>query len=1296
MKNLFLIRLAISSLFLLSSLFILGQNPTAPAKNFNIFVENNLQLSTNESEGPVACGGNVILAGNYQIAVNNPGTFLVGGVPIGLVVGQKAIYQSGNALQINQNAYVKIGDPAGSTVWYFDQNNAASPIRITPNSNYNSSPRIMLQANSNQLNVGVNNNPVFESNLIDFGAAFQTMRNTSTAMASATHNAQLTNPNGQPIPHTNLPHQVKIELAQGINYLNITGADLNAVQVFTYEQQPSADRILVVNVDASGSFNWNVWNQAGVGFNQGKYVIYNFYNTTDLNIAGNSTVVGTVFAPFADINKTANQSNIQGQVIGKSLVHSGGEMHYAVFQPEIPVGTPTPDPEPTPVAGIAPTTDFSVNNTEQCFEDNEFEFTNKTKILSCPTPFAATEYATPQEAEAMFNDLYFSAEGRSGNNQLNGDFELDIHNVSPYTILSSQQYIWPNNQGVPFNIVYDPTASGNDRFVYTIGEDGVGAGKRVLKLDPEAAGYPMDVNGFLFFARTEANASLSVYDLTIDGHPYNNTLGNINPPASTFTNVVFSGATLEDGFEIEGKVKFAWTGNIPTNSRLNFNFKLGNLDCEMMEINQPNDPISYVWDFGDGSSSTLENPTKSYAAPGEYEVKLTATNTFGSDEITKTVVVFEPLPIELTQSTVSSGNGEVTKQVTLVNANDFTTFSWTSPGLFENAYVDEDEITISFSAVGIYPVTVNVTDNNGCSYSKTISIVVESEDVTTGNDGAIESESLGDAVSIRYVNRKMNSRATVLEKTDDMLFVKENAQEEYQLLSSGAMNMVDMFPANLVEGDIAYVTSPTDILGYTIAKEVLSVDYMLNNRVRAVVLGVKTVDRSYNHTKASCDRLKGAEIHQVEKVKIQGYNFLMQAIEQRNGVLEFAISFAVGKNAHEDFYSLQSNWYVNAYESSEEMFNFQAWSTSPENTIKLVNDIIDNLKADANLVQDEIAHFPKTYVSKIYREGIDLVLNLHSAENGMPVEIFMEEFYSETHGFALRYNPVTSEIKQTVRVEIKDAYEYEGLLKVNGEIQDAFYHADGNWGLDFDPAYTRLEDYRVYNDFERVYSEDEHAIHRNVELIANSNDYLTLYKSLLPGNLPADYSDYNFVSFRAKGSGLIELGLVKSSIQNWNDQYRAMLNVRESWQTYYVPFSFFKSLGNAGNMNPNDLTLLTFTFLPEEAGTSDLNLMIEDVKFTREAPEGYEHNLSTMINEFVVYPNPSNGNITSVLFSEMSSSATVTLRDITGKVVYSDVISIEEGRNEFNFNFEGVTSNMYLLSIENPMVNYGVSKLIIH
>lgn len=42
--------------------------------------------------------------------------------------------------------------------------------------------------------------------------------------------------------------------------------------------------------------------------------------------------------------------------------------------------------------------------------------------------------------------------------------------------------------------------------------------------------------------------------------------------------------------------------------------------------------VSYLWDFGDGSTSTQVNPVHTYDGPGAYEVRLTATNPNGSND----------------------------------------------------------------------------------------------------------------------------------------------------------------------------------------------------------------------------------------------------------------------------------------------------------------------------------------------------------------------------------------------------------------------------------------------------------------------------------------------------------------------------------------------------------------------------------------------------------------------------------------------------------------------------------------
>ena len=204
----------------------------------------------------------------------------------------------------------------------------------------------------------------------------------------------------------------------------------------------------------------------------------------------------------------------------------------------------------------------------------------------------------------------------------------------------------------------------------------------------------------------------------------------------------------------------------------------------------------------------------------------------------------------------------------------------------------------------------------------------------------------------------------------------------------------------------------------------------------------------------------------------------------------------------------------------------------------------------------------------------------------------------------------------------------------------------------------------------------------------------TLYKSLLPGTLSADYSDYNYVSFTAKGSGLIELGLIKASIEDWKAQYRVMVDLSEEEQTYYVPFDVFSSSASQEKLTADDLTTLLFTFLPVEAQTKDLNLEISNVKFTKIAVEDQViGKIEKFENEFMAYPNPSKGNVNMMLFSQVDTEATVTLTNITGKTIYKNNVSLSTGKNELDFNFK-VKPGVMLLKIASKEINYGTSKII--
>lgn len=64
-------------------------------------------------------------------------------------------------------------------------------------------------------------------------------------------------------------------------------------------------------------------------------------------------------------------------------------------------------------------------------------------------------------------------------------------------------------------------------------------------------------------------------------------------------------------------------------------------------VNTSGSAFSYQWDFGDGKTSTQENPSNLYSAVGKYTVRLIATNPNGNDTLTKVdyIIISNDSPI---------------------------------------------------------------------------------------------------------------------------------------------------------------------------------------------------------------------------------------------------------------------------------------------------------------------------------------------------------------------------------------------------------------------------------------------------------------------------------------------------------------------------------------------------------------------------------------------------------------------------------------------------------------------------
>ncbi len=90
-------------------------------------------------------------------------------------------------------------------------------------------------------------------------------------------------------------------------------------------------------------------------------------------------------------------------------------------------------------------------------------------------------------------------------------------------------------------------------------------------------------------------------------------------------------------------------------------------------------PTSWNWNFGDGTTSTLQNPTHAYSTAGSYTVTLTAVNASGSNLTTKSVTVASYGTAFTLVSDVANNNGTLPIDYTIDGSGASPALSWVNP-----------------------------------------------------------------------------------------------------------------------------------------------------------------------------------------------------------------------------------------------------------------------------------------------------------------------------------------------------------------------------------------------------------------------------------------------------------------------------------------------------------------------------------------------------------------------------------------------------------------------------------------
>lgn len=135
---------------------------------------------------------------------------------------------------------------------------------------------------------------------------------------------------------------------------------------------------------------------------------------------------------------------------------------------------------------------------------------------------------------------------------------------------------------------------------------------------------------------------------------------------------------------------------------------------------------NYEWDFGNGNTTTQENPTESYGIENIYNTQLIVTTNFGcKDTIIKPVTVyplphvdFSPTEVCLNFATVFEDNSTVSNAHT---SNSKVAWNW---DFGDGGASTQQNPTYTYATEGVYPANLSVITNNGCENDTTIDVIV--------------------------------------------------------------------------------------------------------------------------------------------------------------------------------------------------------------------------------------------------------------------------------------------------------------------------------------------------------------------------------------------------------------------------------------------------------------------------------------------------------------------------------------------------------------------------------------------
>ncbi len=546
---------------------------------------------------------------------------------------------------------------------------------------------------------------------------------------------------------------------------------------------------------------------------------------------------------------------------------------------------------------------------------------------------------------------------------------------------------------------------------------------------------------------------------------------------------------------------------------------------------------------------------------------------------------------------------------------------------------------------------------------------------STGNNGGLESNNrLSAQINKRNINRVKRNYSF------DVAMARRVTKNSFYARRSNNQNIAlwDLVPMDIIPGTTAIESSPNDLVGITNATDVVSVDYVKDNVGYGTLLLLKTEDKVYEHTKHICDRFTGAELLSVSNMEVNDGLFIKSRVKQPDGSIEFVASFSVRESDDNSSFIVESHWNLDQYEDKG-YYNFQVWANSIDDLYNVTEEVLNLLTVQKPISEYRHSDAPPVFIKNaVYSRGGKIDLEIVNNLGATTVVIEGNKRATETSSS----EPVSFTVDLTgyinnITLDIGSLYDFGLRLRNQYDLTpDDLFLSDGTWGID-DSSQRFIDTFEVIANNENE-EEGAYNVERSIAVSATANQDVSIYRSLTPKFEKVDLSEFDQISFAAKGTGKMKILFVKESVGNWEDQPYSEVYLTEYRKNYTLLKSDIISNSNE-EVSLNDIKMLFITLVAEDGSMVSKTLELDTIQFSKQATASIKD--ESFGAKVMVSPNPVETHTTFTFNSTNEDNYQFEIYNVMGKRVYQEDFKAKYGENKVSFNRQQLSSGIYFYKI---------------